>query len=211
MYATVVQSESKDGGEVINASVVSVQGTAEQRPAAGGLSNWRFDLFDLCGDCGSFWAANCCTPCTLTRLAGRVRYYPGCFNGYTSYSILTFIVCAVYFVTKTVAGVMVDEGMAMHRCAKIARLLAGLTGVFIFYMVYRMRTTMRRKYNIYGDDCTDLATTCCCGPCSLAQMSREVDMPAKCCCDCQEPEEYFPVAAPDNIEMTPRVTVAMIV
>ena len=209
MYATVVQSEDKNQPEVINAAVVSVQG-AEKQSQNGGLTNWRFDLFDLCGDCGSFWASNCCAPCTLTRLAGRVRYYPGCFNSYTAYSILTFLVFTVYWVSKTAVNVMVDEGVHFHKCGRILALLASCTGFFIFYMIYRMRTTMRRKYNIYGDDCTDLATTLCCLPCSLSQMSREVEMESKCCCDCKEPEEYFP-AAPEGVEMPSRVTVAMIV
>ena len=80
--------------------------------------------------------------------------------------------------------------------------LGGLAGLLILYIMIRMRGHLRRKYQIYGDDCNDALTTCCCLPCSAIQMAREVET-EECCMQCSEGEEY----APNGQE----VVVAMIV
>lgn len=210
MYSQVVTSENKDDPEVYSASVVSIQESTTVAPLT--LSNWKFDLFDLCGDCGSFLTANCCTPCVITRIAGRIRYYPFC-SSYCGFSLLTFLLFITYWTSKMFVALSQEEDIAsLYKAARLASCLAGIAGLIIFYIVYRMRTQMRRKLNIYGDDCVDLTTTCCCAPCSLAQMSREVEVAPKCCyCDCKEPEPYIPTS-PVGVEIpTRQVTVGMIV
>nr|XP_014345776.1 PREDICTED: cornifelin homolog A-like [Latimeria chalumnae] len=37
-----------------------------------------------------------------------------------------------------------------------------------------MRTGIRERYHISGSVCDDWVAMCCCGPCSLCQMAREL-------------------------------------
>ena len=210
-YARVVSQDKVDmfdDVETVNASVVSVQ-QSPAVPLGNTLSNWKFDLFDICGNCKSFMTAVCCTPCVISRLGGRVRMFPGCCNTYTGFSVLTFFTFIIYWIGKTLSA-LPYECPKMLKLMRAGALASLLCGALIFYIVYRLRTMIRRKYNIYGDDCTDAVTTACCVPCSVAQMSREVELEPRCCCQCSAPEEYL-LSTPQTVEMTNRVTVAMIV
>merc|ERR1712124_54695 len=82
-------------------------------------------------------------------------------------------------------------------CMRALRLVGNLhaagslAGLLLLYMMIRIRGHIRRKYQIYGDDCNDALTTCCCMPCSAIQMAREVET-EECCMQCSEGEEYKP-------------------
>ena len=50
-----------------------------------------------------------------------------------------------------------------------------------------MRTKVRTEHNIMGDIGDDVCVTCCCTPCMLCQLSRELDAeryPKGCCAFC---------------------------
>jgi Cys-rich protein (TIGR01571 family) len=139
----------------------------------------------------------------MSQIAARARYYP-CCCGYIGFMLLTMVLYGFYFVGRLATTFAQTHDI---RCVRMLRVVGGLhafggiAGLLLLYMLIRLRGHIRRKYNIYGDDCNDAMVTCCCGPCSMIQMAREVETEA-CCVQCNEGEEYQPS---DN------VVVAMVV
>jgi Cys-rich protein (TIGR01571 family) len=197
-YVPVSQSKSEGvelNGEVINATIVNNNHVVSEQAVVqdNGLKNWKHSLFDLFGDCGKCLKACCCAPCLLPQIAARARYYP-CCCGYIGFMLLTFILYAFYYVGK----IATLFAQVHHlRCMTALRLIGGLhaagsvAALLLIYIMIRVRGHIRRKYQIYGDDCNDAVTTVCCAPCSMMQMAREVETEA-CCIQCNEGEEYEP-------------------
>lgn len=198
-YIPVSRSKS-DGvelnGEIINATIVNNHHVASTDPPVvvdNGLKNWKHSVFDLFGDCGKCLKACCCAPCLLSQIAARVRYYP-CCCGYIGFMLLTFMLYGVYTIGKVVtmfAEVHHIRCLRALRAVGILHAVGSLAGLLLIYILIRVRGQIRRKYNIYGDDCNDALTTCCCAPCSMVQMSREVET-ENCFIQCSEGEEYIP-------------------
>ena len=197
-YAPVSQSKSEGvelNGEVINATIVNNNHNVTTSPEVlvknDRLKNWKFSVFDLFGDCGKCLKACCCAPCLMSQIAARARYYPCCF-GYLSFMLFTMVLYGLYMVGKlalTFAQVHDIHCMRALRLVGNLHAAGSLAGLLLLYMMIRIRGHIRRKYQIYGDDCNDALTTCCCAPCSAVQMAREVETEA-CFMQCNEGEEY---------------------
>ena len=184
-------------GEVINATIVNNNHVVTAEPNVvvqdGGLKNWKYNVFDVFGDCGKCCKSFCCAPCLLSQIAARARYYP-CCCGYIGFMLLTFALYGMTYVGKLAVTYVQVNDITCRRALRLAgnlNALGGLAGLLILYIMIRMRGHLRRKYQIYGDDCNDALTTCCCLPCSAIQMAREVET-EECCMQCSEGEEYKP-------------------
>jgi len=117
-----------------------------------GERSWSHDLMDCFGDCGTCCFAYFCPCMVYQQVKNRLDHLR--LNGRP------------------------DPKQGGSGCGGDCCLYGTLTGCCGIGWVLQMstRATMRARYRIRGDGCTDCMASCCCIPCELTQESRELEV-----------------------------------
>jgi Cys-rich protein (TIGR01571 family) len=134
------------------------------------LSMWSTELFACGKDFPSTFDAMFCPHCQLSRQ----------YNTYmTGSNTIHWPACLVTFGADVLSVA-----------------LFGVGGFARWAFAYVVRNRLRQRYNIVGDELTDIFATGCCSCCSIAQNHREMSVrgewPAGSCCV----EQPFSLAPP---------------
>jgi len=133
---------------------MSVTPNAPREPPVQSLEGreWTYGLFDCFGDCKTC-CLSCWCPCiAYSKISMRHEYLashgvPHPTNGGSA--------------CPPSARCVLFSLMALNFCSTCA-------------FVFPLRSAIRARYNIRGDDSEDCLSSWCCTPCALTQTSREL-------------------------------------
>ena len=137
---------------------------------------WRHQLFSCFDTCSSgvFWMSWCCGMIALGQLLQRMKKtFIGTDDSSGSYKqtcMIWTIICIVAYVIG-VFLVNVSRGVSFY-------IVYGIAGILFLVAATQVRFSMRQKYSIPADCCSDsgcLSDCCCvywCSCCSVIQMMR---------------------------------------
>ncbi len=136
---------------ILIAQVTSVM--ALQTPMATGAGAWTSGLCDCCKTPACCMAC-CCPSCIFGQIsAAMTPQEVFCGGNYCGacclYALLTAPQIVIDTITLPVTSILLPFGTCVH-CP--------------------MRSAIRKKYNIPGDDCEDCLIVWCCACCALAQV-----------------------------------------
>jgi Cys-rich protein (TIGR01571 family) len=178
--------------------------------------NWKNGLFSCC-DAKIMLCVNAmfCSPCVVAQTRGKLGNYI-CFKsfkmflGFLILLLVTEVILVVIYniflqssLTRLSGRLKGNDLTTANNKAALSTYIVEVTAlgetygpplgiIAIIYIAIVMRTRMdaRVKNNMPVDHCNDCLASCCCLPCAITQMAKEVDVSEKCM-NMEEPGDAF--------------------